>query len=61
MQLASQLIVNGLFVGAIYALAALGFVLVFKATGIMNFSQGELVLLGGYLGIWLSLDLRLPV
>lgn len=60
MALATQLVLNGLLVGAIYALAALGFVLVYKATSIMNFAQGELVLLGGYLGVWLALDLRLP-
>jgi branched-chain amino acid transport system permease protein len=59
-QLGTQLVINGLFVGAIYALVALGFVLIYKATEIMNFAQGELVLWGGYIGIWLSIDLKLP-
>jgi len=46
-----SLLVNGLMIGAIYALVALGFVLVFKATGVINFAQGELVMLGGYIGV----------
>lgn len=45
-----SLLVNGLMIGAIYALVALGFVLVFKATGVINFAQGELVMVGGYIG-----------
>ena len=40
--------VNGLSGGAIYALIALGFVIVFKATEVVNFAQGSLVVLGGY-------------
>ena len=43
------LVVNGLFVGSTYALIALGFVLIYKATGAINFAQGELVMLGGFL------------
>jgi branched-chain amino acid transport system permease protein len=42
------LLVGGLFVGAIYALVALGFVTIFRATGVINFAQGSLVLLGAY-------------
>lgn len=61
MQLGVQLVLNGLFVGAIYALVALGFVLIYKATEVMNFAQGELVLWGGYIGIWLTVDLKLPL
>ena len=55
-----SLLVGGLFLGAIYALVALGFVTVFKATNVINFAQGSLVLLGAYviaraqepLGFW---------
>lgn len=46
-----QLLVNGTVLGAIYALAALGFVLIFNVSGAVNFSHGALVLLGAYLGI----------
>ncbi|WP_203337733.1 branched-chain amino acid ABC transporter permease [Nocardioides limicola] len=38
----------GLSDGAILALAALGFVLIFKATGVINFAQGELLLIGAF-------------
>ena len=41
--------VNGLMIGSMYALVALGFVLIFKATSVINFAQGELVMFGGYI------------
>ena len=44
-----QLVVNGLGKGAVYALLALGFVMIFKATEVVNFALGSLVLFGGYL------------
>lgn len=42
------LLVGGLFLGAIYSLVALGFVTVFKATHVINFAQGSVLLLGAY-------------
>ena len=45
----AQLTVSGLAVGSIYALLALGFVVVYKATGIFNLAQTSLVVLGVYL------------
>lgn len=44
-----QFLVAGLAVGALYALVALGFVIIYKATGIINFALGALALLGAYL------------
>jgi branched-chain amino acid transport system permease protein len=44
-----QLMLNGLGKGAVYALLALGFVVIFKATEVVNFAHGSLVLIGGYL------------
>ncbi|SDE77420.1 branched-chain amino acid ABC transporter permease [Pseudonocardia oroxyli] len=44
-----QLVLNGLGKGAVYALLALGFVIIFKATEVVNFAHGSLVLIGGYL------------
>jgi branched-chain amino acid transport system permease protein len=44
-----QLVVNGLGKGAVFALLALGFVVIFKATEVINFAHGSLVLFGGYL------------
>src|SRR4051812_533664 len=43
-----QLTINGLVVGSIYALVALGFVIIYKSSGILNFAQGEFLLLGAY-------------
>lgn len=45
-----QLCFAGLALGARYALVALGFVIIYKATGVINFAQGGLVALGAYLG-----------
>ena len=42
------LFVGGLFLGAIYSLVALGFVTIFRATGVINFAQGGLLALGAY-------------
>lgn len=44
-----QLLFAGLALGSRYALVALGFVVIFKATGVINFAQGALVTLGAYL------------
>ncbi|MFJ4817609.1 branched-chain amino acid ABC transporter permease [Streptomyces sp. NPDC088801] len=48
---------NGLALGSVYALVALGFVIIFKASGVMNFAHGSLLLLGGYLTAVLHDDL----
>lgn len=47
----AQLTVSGLAVGSIYALIALGFTLIFAATGVLNFAQGEFAMLGALLGV----------
>lgn len=47
-----QLAINGLSIGGIYALTALGFVLIHNATGSVNFAHGELVMLGGYFSVF---------
>jgi branched-chain amino acid transport system permease protein len=43
-----QLTLNGLVVGGIYALVALGFVIIYKSSGILNFAQGEFLMLSAY-------------
>ncbi|CAL9604357.1 High-affinity branched-chain amino acid transport system permease protein LivH [Streptomyces sp. enrichment culture] len=48
---------NGLALGSVYALIALGFVTVFKACGVLSFTHGSLLLLGGYLTAVLHDDL----
>ncbi|MCI5041574.1 MAG: branched-chain amino acid ABC transporter permease, partial [Donghicola eburneus] len=45
------LIAAGLATGAIYGLVAIGFAIIYKATGIINFAQGEMVMLNAYLGL----------
>lgn len=48
MQNFAQLLLGGISLGAVYALLALGFVLVFKATGVINFAYPALLLVGAY-------------
>ena len=43
-----QLVLKGLAVGCIYGLVALGFVLIYKATELLNFAQGDLLMLGAF-------------
>ncbi len=45
---------SGLAAGAIAALAAVGFLLTYKATGVVNFAQGDLITLGAYIAIWVT-------
>jgi branched-chain amino acid transport system permease protein len=49
-----QLLVNGIALGAAYALIALGFVLVINAVGAVNFAQGDLVMAGGFAAVILA-------
>ena len=66
-----QLLVSGMALGCVYALIALGFVLIFKATEVINFAQGEFMMLGafvafsllnyGHLPFWLSVVLTLLI
>jgi len=56
-----QLTVYGLANGAILALAALGFVLIYKATSVINFAQGEFLLVGAYAFYSAFVLLHLPV
>ena len=46
-----QLIISGAAIGCIYALIALGFVLIYKATETVNFAQGDLMMIGGFVGL----------
>ena len=43
-----QLALSGIAIGCVYALVALGFVLIYKATETVNFAQGDLMMLGGF-------------
>jgi branched-chain amino acid transport system permease protein len=58
--MALQLLFTGLGVGSIYALVALGFVLIFRATNVVNFAQGDFAMLGGFAMVIFAVDLELP-
>lgn len=61
MEFFAQLVLNGLMVGALYTLIAIGFVLIYKASEVINFAQGEQVMLGGYLALMMLSTVRLPL
>jgi branched-chain amino acid transport system permease protein len=50
-----QFAFSGLTVGAVYALVALGFTLIYNASGVVNFAQGEFVMLGGMSTVFLAI------
>jgi branched-chain amino acid transport system permease protein len=56
-----QLVINGIALGAVYALVALGFVFIVKATSAVNFAHGDLVMAGGYAAVTLGSMLPFPV
>jgi branched-chain amino acid transport system permease protein len=57
-----QFFFSGLTVGAVYALVALGFTLIYNASDVINFAQGEFVMLGGMTTVFLALaGLPLPL
>ena len=56
-----QLIITGIAVGGVYSLMALGFVLIFKASSVVNFGPGELVLFGAYVAWAAILQMQLPL
>ncbi len=49
-----QYVTSGLALGSVYALVALGFVVIYRASEIFNFAHGELITLGGLLMIWMT-------
>jgi branched-chain amino acid transport system permease protein len=55
-----QLVVNGAASGCIYGLIALGFVLIYKATEMVNFAQGDIMMLGGFVAFSLIAHYHLP-
>ncbi|MBC8417913.1 MAG: branched-chain amino acid ABC transporter permease [Proteobacteria bacterium] len=54
-----QLLLSGLSMGSIYALVALGFVLIYKSTSILNLAQGEFLMVGAYICLSITLDFGL--
>jgi len=56
-----QYLLSGLTTGSIYAIVAIGFNIIYNTTGIINFAQGEFLMLGGMISISLCSVLPLPV
>jgi branched-chain amino acid transport system permease protein len=56
-----QLTINGVALGAAYALVALGFVFIVNATGAVNFAHGDLVMAGGYVAVGLGAMAPVPI
>lgn len=56
-----QLLLTGITIGTIYGMVGLGFNIIYNATGIINFAQGEFVMLGGMFMIWFTMMLRIPM
>lgn len=53
-------VLTGLGVGAVYALIAVSFVVIYRATGVLNFAQPGLLILGTYFASWFAVDAGLP-
>lgn len=55
-----QMVVTGIVVGSIYGLVALGFVLIYRASDVLNLANGEFVMIGAYIAITLITVFKLP-
>jgi branched-chain amino acid transport system permease protein len=60
MQYVPHLLINGLAVGALYGVVAMCFVLIYKTSQVINFAQGESVLVGAWLCWWLLTACQMP-
>jgi len=60
MQVLLQTFIGGVSLGAIYALVAMGFSLVFRTMGLVNFSHGNVVMIGAYIASTFYLSAKLP-
>jgi len=56
-----QLLITGLAYGVIYGLIAMGFVLIYRAVGVVNFAQGDFLMVGGYVAYLFNRQMGLPI
>jgi len=56
-----QIVVSGIVVGSIYALAALGLVLVYKSSRVANFAHGQIIAAGAFITYFLAVSLGVPI
>jgi branched-chain amino acid transport system permease protein len=59
-ELLFQLTLNGLIVGTLYGVVAMSFVLIYKASQVVNFAQGEFLLVGAWVCWWLLTEFQIP-
>jgi len=59
-QLLLQLIINGLIIGTLYGVVGMCFVLIYKASQVVNFAQGEFLLIGAWVCWWLLTAWNIP-
>jgi branched-chain amino acid transport system permease protein len=59
-ELLSQVVISGITLGSLYALVGLGFVVIYRATKVVNFAQGEMMMLGAVLALYFFSDLNIP-
>jgi branched-chain amino acid transport system permease protein len=59
-ELLIQLLVNGVIIGTLYGVVAMCFVLIYKSTQIVNFAQGEFLLIGAWVCWWLLTSMQVP-
>lgn len=55
-----QFLIGGIVLGSIYALVAMGFVLIYKSTAVLNFAQGEFLMVGAYVCLHLMVAFEVP-
>ncbi len=55
-----ELLVSGIAVGSLYALIAMGFVLIYKGTGVINFAQGEVIMVAAFVAYYLVTGFGVP-
>src|SRR6266699_7042976 len=60
MQVFVQTLVGGLGFGAIYALVAMGFSIVYRTMGLVNFAHGDIVMIGAFIAATSFMSIRLP-
>lgn len=56
-----QLVVSGIVVGSIYALAAIGFVLIYKSSRVLNIAHGQIIAAGAYITYALTVWCQIPI
>ncbi len=59
--LLGSIVINGLAMGMVYAMIAMGLIMLIKAVGILNFAQGDLLMFGTFLVSFLIVDLEIPM